>query len=76
MNLHDPKLGLHTEIKVLEQKLGDANLKLSAFIVSGTPFANLLNTLCEAKHLEDRNVLFMDDAGAVYLRKLFERMTA
>lgn len=73
MNLTDPKLGLYKEVKVLQDKLGDPKMTLNAFILSGTAFSNLLNVTCKQSELEDRNVLFMNDGGAVYLKKLFER---
>lgn len=75
MKLTDPKLGLYKEVKVLQKKLGDTKLTLNAFIVSGTPFKNLLNVTSEQAELEDRNVLFMPDGGPVYLKKMFERIT-
>ena len=75
MNLNHPKLGLYKEVKVLQEKLGDPNLTLNAFIVSGTQFASLLNVSCKQEDLEGRNVLFMPDGGQVYLKKMFERMT-
>lgn len=74
MNLNDPKLGLYKEVKVLQEKLGDPKLTLNAFIVSGTPFASLLNVSCKQIDLEERNVLFMPDGGQVYLKKMFERI--
>ena len=74
MSLSDPKLGLYKEVKVIEKKLGDPLLTLNAFIVSGTPFASLLNVSCTQTDLEERNVLFMADGGKVYLRKMFERI--
>jgi hypothetical protein len=74
MNLTDPKLGLYKEVKVLQEKLGDPKLTLNAFIVSGTPFASLLNVSCKQTDLEERNVLFMPDGWPVYLKKMFERM--
>lgn len=74
MNLNDPKLGLYKEVKVLQQKLGDPKLSLNAFIVSATPFASLLNVSCKQNDLEERNVLFMQDGGQIYLKKLFERI--
>jgi hypothetical protein len=74
MNLTDPKLGLYKEVKVLQKKLGDPRLTLNAFILSGTPFGDLLNVTCKQSDLEDRNVLFMNDGGAVYLKKLFEKI--
>lgn len=74
VNLNDPKLGLYKEVKGIQDKLGDPNLTLNAFIVSGTRFADLLNVTCEQGELEDRNVLFMSEGGSAYLRKLFDRM--
>jgi hypothetical protein len=76
MNLSDPKLGLYKEVKVLEKKLADPKLTLNAFIVSGTNFADLLNVSVKKAELEDRNVLFMEDGGSVYLKKLFDRTVA
>ena len=75
MSLNDPKLGLYKEVKVLQEKLGDPNLTLNAFIVSGTQFASLLNVSCKQEDLEEKNVLFMPDGGPVYLKKMFERIT-
>lgn len=76
MSLNDPKLGLYKEVKVLQKKLADPKLTLNAFIVSGTPFASLLNVSCKQADLEDKNVLFMPDGGPVYLKKLFDRTGA
>ena len=74
MSLNDPKLGLYKEVKIIQEKLGDPKLTLNAFIVSGTQFSSLLNVSCEQADLEDRNVLFMNDGGPVYLKKMFERI--
>ncbi|MEI6750855.1 MAG: type III restriction endonuclease subunit R, partial [Bacteroidota bacterium] len=74
MDLGDPKLGLYKEVKVLQGKLGDPNLTLNAFVVSGTTFGSLLNVSCKKADLEERNVLFMSDGGQVYLKKMFARM--
>jgi len=76
MSLNDPKLGLYKEVKVLQKKLADPKLTLNAFIVSGTPFASLLNVSCKQADLEERNVLFMPEGGQVYLKKLFDRTGA
>lgn len=76
MSLNDPKLGLYKEVKVIQEKLGDPKLTLNAFIVSGTQFTSLLNVSCEQADLEDRNVLFMNEGGQGYLKKMFERITA
>ncbi|NDU80282.1 MAG: DEAD/DEAH box helicase family protein [Ferrovum sp.] len=74
MNLTDPKLGLYKEVKILQEKLKDPKLILNAFILSGTDFNDLLNRTCEQSELEDCNVLFMNEGGPVYLKKMFERM--
>ena len=74
MNLDDPKLGLYKEVKVIQAKLGDPKLTLNAFILSVTRFESLLNVSCHQEDLENRNVLFMPDGGAMYLRKMFERV--
>jgi hypothetical protein len=74
MNLTDPKLQLYREVKKIQEKLADPTLTLNAFIVSATRFANLLNVACDQSELEARNVLFMDDGGPVYLKKMFDQM--
>lgn len=75
LSLTDPKFGLYKEVKVLQEKLGDPLLTLNAFILSVTKFSDLLNTTYSQGDLEQRNVLFMDDGGPVYLRKMFDRTT-
>ncbi len=78
IDLNDPKMGLHKEIKVLEKELGDNDLTLNAFVLSPTLFTDLLNvgsTLTEVD-LEDRNVIFMKQNDTSYLKTLFQKMTA
>lgn len=76
LNLDDAKFGLYTEIKALEPKLADKDLSLSAFIVSETLHSDLINVSEPKDKLEERNVLFMEDTGPVYLEKLFRKMVA
>ncbi len=76
LNLDDAKFGLYKEIKELEKKLSDDNLSLSAFIVSETRFVDLINVSEPKDKLEERNVLFLEDTGSIYLEKLFKRMIA
>ncbi len=76
LNLDDAKFGLYSEIKALEPKLADKDLSLSAFIVSETLHSDLINVSEPKDKLEDRNVLFMEDTGPVYLEKLFRKMVA
>jgi hypothetical protein len=75
MDLNDPKLKFHSEVKTLQQQLQKPNqplLTLNAFILSYTTFGQLLNTGCSQHDLEANHVLFMDDAD--YLNKLFSRI--
>ena len=74
MNLNDPKLNLYKEVKVIEDKLGDSNLILNAFIVSVTKFSDLINTTSTQHELEERNVLFMSDGPDAYMKKMFNRL--
>jgi hypothetical protein len=79
LDLSHPKLGLYKEVKTLETtlaaqaKAGEFPLVLNAFVLSPTKFADLLNVGDPAKKadLESRNVLFMEDGGKSYLKKLF-----
>ena len=71
LNLDDAKFGLYKEIKELEKKLSDDKLSLNAFIVSETRFVDLINVSESKNKIEDRNVLFMEDTGTIYLEKLF-----
>lgn len=50
---------------------------LNAFILSSTNFSDLLNvgSATNKTELEDRHVLFMEDGGNHYLRKMFARLT-
>jgi hypothetical protein len=75
LSLSDPKLQLYKEVKVLQEKLGDKNLILNAFIASYSAFDTLINVSCTQKDLEDRHVLFMNTDGSnKYLEKMFAKM--
>lgn len=76
LNLDDAKFGLYKEIKELEKKLSDDKLSLSAFIVSETRFVDLINVSEPKDKIEERNVLFLEDTGSIYLEKLFKRIIA
>jgi hypothetical protein len=67
LSLNHPKFGLYKEIKTIEQKLGDPDLVLNAFILSDTRFSDLLNPDCTQADLEARNILFMNDGWEKYL---------
>ncbi|GAC1611155.1 MAG: hypothetical protein NVS3B3_21670 [Aquirhabdus sp.] len=57
----------------MERALNDPLLALNAFILSATKFKELLNVgdVTTKTELEDRNVLFMEDGGNAYLKKMF-----
>ncbi len=74
MDLSGPKLGLYKEIKVIETNLGDPQLTLNAFIVTPTPFKDLINVSAKQEDLENHHVLFMLDGADSYLKKMFERI--
>jgi hypothetical protein len=75
LNASDPKFGLYREIKQIEAQLSDKAISLSAFILSFTRFGDLINAsgTTTKSDLEERNVLFMDDDGPVYLGKLLSK---
>ena len=82
LDLSHPKLGLYKEVKALETTLaaqaksGEPPLILNAFVLSPTKFVDLLNVGDPTKkaELEDRHVLFMEDGGGAYLKKLFAKV--
>ncbi|WP_333890285.1 DEAD/DEAH box helicase family protein [Atlantibacter subterraneus] len=82
MDLNHPKLGLYTEIKKIEADLtkqaaaGEPALTLNAFVLSPTKYADLLNVGDKVKkqELEDKHMLFMEDGGNSYLKKMFDRI--
>ena len=73
MDFHDPKFGLHNEVKQLEGSLKDGTLSLSAFILSVTGYGDLINAPPRGK-LAEKNILFMDDKG--YLKTMFDKILA
>jgi len=82
LNLSDPKLSLHREVKRLQNTLAaqaqknGAQLILNAFVLSSTRFSDLINVGDQTtkEELEKRNVLFMEDGAGTYLKKLFQHL--
>lgn len=76
MDIEDPKFGLYTEVKRIEEQLADKTISLSAFILSATRYKDLINIkgVSSQSDLEARNVLFMDAGGDTYMKILVERM--
>lgn len=71
-----PKLNFSSEIKNLQEtirKESGEELILESFILSATPFEDLLWTGQTKEELEKRNILFLDDMS--YMLKLFSRIT-
>ncbi|KRV80110.1 DEAD/DEAH box helicase family protein [Pseudomonas citronellolis] len=79
LDLGHPKLGLYKEVKSIQATLakpGEQALVLNAFVLSPTPYAELLNVAehCPKAELEDRHILFMEDGAGGYLEKMFARI--
>jgi hypothetical protein len=68
----DPKIHFSARIKKLESDLGDSSIKLNSFILSPTPFENLLWGVTKSE-LEAMNVFFQQDDG--YVGHLLRRVT-
>jgi hypothetical protein len=80
LDLSHPKLGLYKEVKTLETaltRLGEPPLILNAFVLSPTKFTDLLNVgdSVTKVDLESRHMLFMEEGGNNYLKKLFAALT-
>jgi hypothetical protein len=61
----------------VEKQLNDPSLTLNAFILSGTPFNDILNLGGKVTQtdLESRHVLFMEKGGDNYLSALFSAVS-
>ncbi len=59
-------------VKRIEARLGDPDVVLNSFILSPTPYQDLIwSPKPMAELLERRHVLFMEDGGDTYLSRLF-----
>ena len=67
-----PNLKEFKEIKTIEAQAG-GELVLNSFILSVTPFSEMVDKSVSADKLKERNVLFMTD-NRQYLDEMFERM--
>ncbi|WP_415712998.1 DEAD/DEAH box helicase family protein [Maridesulfovibrio sp.] len=76
-NLHgldDPKIMFHEKVKELENRLGDDNVSMSAFIISNTPLeAVKWWSGGDAVEFNKRNVLFQNEDKDIYIRSMLER---
>jgi hypothetical protein len=74
--LDSPKLQLYKVIKEKQVALADPHIVLNSFVLSRTSFAdiNWLIGSVSKQQVEDRNVLFLEDGGPGYLKKLFRNI--
>jgi hypothetical protein len=77
-SLDSPKLQLHRVIKEKERSLNNREIILNSFVLSRTPFSQIswINAGVSKRDVQDRNVLFLEDGGNVYLQQLFSRVLA
>ncbi|MFZ4440285.1 MAG: hypothetical protein ACOYOS_17805 [Syntrophales bacterium] len=69
----DPKIQFHETIKEIEQRLGDANVRLQSFIVSNTPsFAMRMLWRMEKSEMQKRHILFQEKDRESYVRSMLE----
>ena len=81
-NVHgfdDPKLRFHKTIKGIQKRLGDPNIVLSSFIVSGTPQREIdwwSNGSTSSQEFTNNHVLFQKDNRDVYIGMLIKLLLA
>jgi len=73
--LTDPKIQLHKSIKsTIQPKLNDPNIELSSFIISNTPYDQLIHWKGQ-ESMEDFNsnhILFQKEQREFYIKKIIE----
>ncbi len=67
----DPKIRFYQEVKKIEQRLGDPNVRLDSFIVSNTP-SHTMRLLWEMQKSEmaSRHILFQQEDQDTYVRDM------
>ena len=75
MDADHPKVRLAKQIKEIEKRLGDPNVRLDSFILSVTPFKTVGRSwgMSKAK-MAERHVLFMAEDRATYVGEMLGRM--
>ena len=69
----DPKIQFYETIKEIEQRLGDANVRLQSFIVSNTPsFTMRMLWRMEKSDMQKRHILFQEEDRESYVRSMLE----
>ena len=69
----DPKVQFYETIKEIEQRLGDATVRLQSFIVSNTPSHTMeMMWNMDKSEMVKRNVLFQEEDQDTYVRSMLE----
>ncbi|MCK9365014.1 MAG: DEAD/DEAH box helicase family protein [Syntrophales bacterium] len=69
----DPKIQFHETIKEIEQRLGDANVRLQSFIVSNTPsYTMRMQWNMEKSEMQKRHILFQEEDRDSYIRSMLD----
>ena len=70
------KINFYKSIKEKEQYIGDENTVLNSFIISNTPYSELVNIqeYTTKIELENKNVLFQKDDKNNYIGKMFSKI--
>jgi hypothetical protein len=70
----DPKIDFYRTIKDLETRMADPKVILNSFILANTRFDSISWWGKSKQELEDRHVVFQEDGGAVYIKKILDRI--
>jgi hypothetical protein len=72
----DPKIQFYAEIKTIEQRLGDPNVRLESFIVSNTP-SHTMTMLwgMDKPAMTARHILFQEEDKETYVRTMLEKVS-
>lgn len=75
MDADHPKVRLATQIKEIEKRLGDPNVRLDSFILSVTAFETVSRFWGMSKgEMANRHVLFMEEDRETYVGEMLRRM--
>ena len=73
----DPKIQFYRTIKDIENRLGDASVGLSSFIISNTPsHVMMLHWAMDKSAMEARHILFQEEDKDTYVRTMLELAVA
>jgi hypothetical protein len=69
----DPKIQFHQTVKEIEQRLGDASVRLQSFIVSNTPSHTMKKLWnIDKPAMTARHILFQEEDQDTYVRSMLE----